>query len=138
VPLQTSIRKHKDKSFVTVYDQPLIKLLYPFSNQQASQFSAKWSNSQNQYFETTQSSPLLVSEIISWLNYFEEEIHSVETTLKSGFKIDSNFSDESFFEIADEKNIELILGEFEKTCSPNFTPNIQLPPVPRTLKTTEI
>ncbi|MFY0672593.1 MAG: hypothetical protein JXQ87_04285 [Bacteroidia bacterium] len=137
MPIQTSVKKQGNKTFVSVYEQPLIKLLYPFYDYETTHFSVKWSNSNDRYFETQQTAPLLIAEVISWLHFFEDQIHSVEATLQKGLKIDSNFHDECFFEIDFQKDPNQFVLELENACSPNFTFNLDLPSVPKSLRTIE-
>lgn len=135
--LQTTIRKGKYETTISVYEQSLIQVLYAFEKEKASSFSVKWNNKHNQYFETNQNQNLEIPQIISWLNWFPEQILSIEILFENGIKVNSNSVDETFIDMPSKMNIENFLEKLNVTCSPTYTYDIELPHVPDLLKAIE-
>ena len=135
--LQTTIRKGKYETTISVYEQPLVQILYVFEKEKTSAFSVKWSTNHNQYFETNQNINLTIPQIISWLKWFPEQILSVEMLFENGIKINSNSVDETFIDLPSAINVDKLLEQMEVTCSPNYTCSIDLPEVPHLLKEIE-
>lgn len=136
--LQTTIRKGKYETTISIYEQALIQILYAFEKERTSAFSVKWSNKNNQYFETCQNLNLAIPQIISWLKWFPNQILSIEMLFENGIKINSNSVDETFIDIPSTIDIDKFLEKIKVTCSPNYSHDVDLPSVPHLLKTIEI